>query len=529
MMNCRFKYFILLLIFFILIPAYADTTQHNPTPDNPKPEKNDFIIPLPNNRQMVFRPIFIGQGDTPFAQRSFRMGDPDGGYKEHPTEVSIGGSFLGQNKSGKDWFYYMAKYEVNQGQWAAVMGLPAPDPKTAKKPIHHITWFEAQQFSDTLNQWLFSNALEKLPKSGASTGFVRLPSEVEWEFAARGGAMVSADTFDRRVAYKDRLSNCEWFAGPKSSHGKLKAIGLLKPNPLGLHDMLGNVSEMTSSLYMIEYYQGRPGGFVSRGGHFLSSEKKLRSSLRTEEPFYIARGSAPPTPNKKATMGLRPVLAAIVFSDRMAAKSYADAWESYRSGAGATTPAAVSTAPTSQKNQINIEQADQYLARLEKMTANHPEMKQEVGRLKSVMSDVQFIQAKADAQTAYAWYKIAAERGFFVYLESKKLPTVKKLIKTATAGNRMAMVEKLETRLAEIQANIKQAMDNYSASLRQLDTLGQAARKTAEIQYIKFILENDAALQVRAAKLVAKHLRTLEKTKRTAPEIWENELSTLRI
>ena len=513
---------VFILIFFIGVPAYADKTS-----DNPSPANHDLIIPLPNNRQMVFRPVFLGQGDAPFAQRSFRMGDPDGGFKEHPTEVSLSGSFLGQGKSGKDWLYYMAKYEVNQGQWAAVKGLPAPDQKTAEKPITNITWFETQQFLDRLNQWLFANALDKLPKSGSSPGFVRLPSEAEWEFAARGGARVTLDAFDRRTPYKERLSSCEWFAGPKSSHGKLKAIGRLKPNPLGLHDMLGNVSEMTCGLYMIEYYQGRPGGFVARGGHYLSSEKRLRSSLRTEEPFYIARGSTPPTSNKKATMGLRPVLAAVVFGDRNAAHAYADAWENYRKGAGATTPAAVSTAPTSRKARVSIDQAEQYLARLEEMAVNNPEMQQELGRLKSVMADVGFIQAKADGETAYAWFKIAAERGFFVYLESKKLPMVHKLIEVAKAGKRESMIEKLTTRLAEIQANISQSMENYSVSLRQLETLDQEARQTGETRYLKFLLENDAAQQVRAAKLVAAHLQTLVKTKRTAPEHWQNDLSTL--
>ncbi|ACN13942.1 conserved hypothetical protein [Desulforapulum autotrophicum HRM2] len=519
---CLRLVFVFILIFFLNIPAYAEKS-----PDNPSPADDDLILPLPHNRQMVFRPIFLGQGEAPFAQRSFRMGDPDGGFKEHPTEVSLSGSFLGQGKSGKDWLYYMAKYEVNQGQWAAVLGLAAPDQNATDKPITRITWFEAQQFLDKLNQWLFANALNKLPKSGASPGFVRLPSEAEWEFAARGGAGVSADVFDRRVPYKDRLSSCEWFAGPKSSHGKLKAMGRLKPNPLGIHDMLGNVSEMTGGLYMIEYYQGRPGGFVARGGHYLSSEKMLRSSLRTEEPFYIARGSAPPVPNQKETMGLRPVLAAVVFGDRSAAQSYADAWDSYRKGAGAATPAAVSTAPTSQKTQVSIDQAGQYLARLEEMAVNNPGMQQELGRLKSVMADVQFIQAKADGETAYAWFKIAAERGFFVYLESKKLPMVKQLIDAAKTGKREAMIEKLTTRLAEIEANISQSMENYTASLRQLETLGQAARQTGENRYLKFLLENDAAEQVRAAKLVTTHLEALVKTKRTTPEAWQNDLSSL--
>ncbi|WP_245619878.1 formylglycine-generating enzyme family protein [Desulfobacter vibrioformis] len=501
--------------------------------DNPSPLHGDFILPLPGQRNMAFRPVFMGQGDTPFAQKSFRMGDPDGGFKEHPTEVSLGGSFTGDTKSGRDWLFYLGKYEVTQAQWAAVMALPAPDPNAGAKPVTGISWFEAQDFLNKLNQWLFANALDKLPRSGSSPGFLRLPTEAEWEFAARGGAAVSADVFDRRVPYTDTLNKYEWFEGPKSSHGKLKSAGLLAPNPIGLHDMLGNVTEMTQGLYMIEYYQGRPGGFVARGGHFLSSEKTLRSSLRTEEPFYMARGSEVPKPNRKATMGFRPVLAAVVFVDRNAAKSYADAWDTYRAGAGADTPAAVSTAPTIQKTKAGTNQAGEYLDRLEKIAAGHPDMKedmkQDLNRLRSVIEDIQFIQAKADAETAYAWFKIAAERGFFIHLESQKLPTVHKLIDAAKAGNRTAMVEKLEIRCAEIEANISQAMENYTASLRQMDTLSLASRHTARERYLKFLLENDAAEQIRAAKLVANHLAELSRTKRTTLDEWKKQLSTLGI
>ncbi len=516
-------------LFFIVVFTMGYATAAWGGNDNPNPLDGDFILPLPGKRHMVFRPVFMGQGDTPFAQKSFRMGDPDGGYKEHPTEVSLSGSFIGDGKSGRDWLFYLGKYEVTQGQWAAVMSLPAPEAKADAKPVTGISWFEAQAFLDKLNLWLFANALDKLPKSGSSPGFLRLPTEAEWEFAARGGAAVSADLFDRRVPYTGALSKYEWFEGPKSSHGKLKSAGLLAPNPIGLHDMLGNVTEMTQGLYMIEYYQGRPGGFVARGGHFLSSQKNLRSSLRTEEPFYMARGSQPPKPNQKATMGFRPVFSAVVFVDRVAAKSYADAWDAYRTGAGADTPAAVSTAPTIQKTQANTDQAGEYLDRLEKMAAGHPDMKQDVNRLRSVIADIGFIQAKADAETAFAWFKIASERGFFIYLESRKLPTVHKLIDAARAGKRTAMVEKLETRLLEIEANISQAIENYTASLRQMDTLSIPARHTARERYLKFLLENDAAEQIRTAKLVAKHLDELSKTKRTTPDEWKKQLSTLGI
>ena len=171
----------------------------------------------------------------------------------------------------------------------------------------------------------FHECCGQASKNGEATGFLRLPTEAEWEFAARGGIAVSLDEFDRKTPYEGPLTRHEWFAGPKSSHDKVKPVGRLAPNPIGLHDMLGNVAEMTESLYRIEYYQGKAGGFVARGGHYFTAEKNLRSSMRTEEPFYTNLGDKPPAPNKKPTLGLRLAVSSVVFSDRQAARAYARA------------------------------------------------------------------------------------------------------------------------------------------------------------------------------------------------------------
>jgi formylglycine-generating enzyme required for sulfatase activity len=76
----------------------------------------------------------------------------------------------------------------------------------------------------------------------------------------------------------DDLKNYEWYSGAQSSNGKVQLIGLLNPNPLGLYDMLGNVSEMMFTpfyLNKLNRLHGQAGGYVVRGGNILSGRQRF--------------------------------------------------------------------------------------------------------------------------------------------------------------------------------------------------------------------------------------------------------------
>ncbi len=519
-------FFLFTVVSVLLFPFFCFST---PPPGNPQPLPDDLILPMPGGRVMALRPVCVGAGDGYFAWKQFRVGDPTGGYKESPTAVALGGAFQVKGNSGGDWCFYLGKYEVSEDQYQAVMG-DKPRWQGSRYPARDLSWFEAGEFIRRYNQWLFAQQAEKLPTYGGVPGYLRLPTEFEWEFAARGGSKVDAARFDRKTPYPaGKLPDYEWFSGPKSSHNKVKKIGVLKPNPLGLHDMLGNVAEMTRTLYQVEYYQGRSGGFVARGGHYLTDGKRLRSSLRSEQEFYaLDRKSRVLRPAHKATLGFRVALSSLVFPNRQVSRAMKEAWEPYRKGRATKLPAAVSTGSTATRTGVSGSEAETYLKRLRQELEQTGQLsdgiRQTLDNLGASLGNIQFIVRQAALDSAYAWVKIAAEQAFFLTRESRKLPVLEKLIKSARESGRKAILVKYQAREKEIRGNIEQAMSSYTESIRQLGTTGDEAFEEGLKRYQRFLRERKAADQLALLPLVARHGRDYFRSKRTDDRQWRQEL-----
>ncbi len=491
---------------------------------------NSLVLPMPNGLTMEFVPVCVNANSGLYNWKKIKLGDPSGGFKEYPTTMALGGSFPIEKDGQKQWCYYMQKYEISQKQYASLMTLKKPLVQNKKVyPVTDVSWFDALEFTNKYNQWLFEHAKDKLPKFDTSYGFVRLPTEAEWEFAARGGSAVSADVFDQKMPYPSgKIQKYEWFGGSTSSYYKLQPRGMLKPNPLGLHDMLGNAGEMTISLFSVEYYQGRTGGFVVKGNNYTTAKNKLRSAFRTEQPFYRSDKNGIFKPHTKKTLGFRLVISALVFPSRQIQKEMSDEWDGYRSKLGADTPAALSTSATSVQVTAGSEDAFSYLDRLKNRLKqkgiDDNEIENSLGHLDSAIRDIGTIRLKAEEDSAYLWIKVVSEQARFIRKENQKLPSIDLLITIADSQKNMEKLAQYKTRKQEHINNIKGALSSYSDSIRQISTLSPAAVKKGFTRYLNFVMSRNDGEQVQVLNRVQKHFDEYQKNKRVDRTHWKEDI-----
>ena len=293
---------------------------------NPKPLADDVVIPLPCEGSLTFRKVLV-PGAKPLDDFGVTLGAEESTQRHleqaHPAHIA--GSFTAPAPAtGR--YYLMGKYEITELQYQAVMQETCPKPAMKLMlPKTAISWFEAMQFSDRLNIWLRKNATDKLPKEDGATGFVRLPTEVEWEFAARGGNTVGSTEFrEARYPMADGVNKHVWFAGSQSANGKLQLVGLLAPNPLGLHDILGNADEMMFEpfrLNKLDRFHGQAGGFIVRGANYLTPETDIRTAWRQEQLYYQTSDA-----NRPRTSGFRLAMVAPALTSIQRSKQIEQDW-----------------------------------------------------------------------------------------------------------------------------------------------------------------------------------------------------------
>ena len=261
-------------------PQSHGSSAVRPKPAHPKKADpiNSLAEPLRSHLKKLMADMVLVEGGT------YMMGNPDRDRndeyaKDVPHEVTLSS-------------FYICKYEVTEALWTAVMGSNPSDHKLGDNyPVEQVNWYDCQDFVEKLSEL---------------TGrHFRLPTEAEWEYAARGGKLSRG----YRYSGSYNLDEIGWHAG--NAHHYKREVGTKKPNELGLYDMTGNVSEWCQDKLDIEYYHHSPSinpqgpdrstykdNRCFRGGSFCDDEKY-------DELKVYTRNSGMPPEEKYGHLGLR--------------------------------------------------------------------------------------------------------------------------------------------------------------------------------------------------------------------------------
>jgi hypothetical protein len=524
---------------------------------DPCPDATDIKLPMPGGLYMSFRKIIVpGKHFWGDHRRIVKLGDAQGGIFQAPRKIMVGGSFTDAKKG--DWYYLIGKYEVSKAQAAVVFGngdlkkgvtelvARSGNPKdkallklSGKKlnralayPVAWLRWFDYQEFLSRYNRWCFDDkaCAKAMPRlsgtndKNAASGFLRLPTESEWEYAARGGSASTA--FDDELPFPRSSWKKYAFVQPNAK-SKPRRIGTLKPS-YGLYDMFGNVQEITWGPFQAELGQGKAGALAVRGGSFLNKKSDIRSSFRTEIGLYQTN-AAGIRDVRSPTSGIRLAIGSPVIPTKQFRLQIEKEFNSYLSELRSKTPAGQSMINTGVQASSTIQNAQ---ATIKQISQSIGQADGELGRkLQEVQTALNSASRQLEMRNQQVCDTYVREGMLFTFLYGRAdwdftkvnlLAKIKGMKKVKNARDQ-AIIQKLQKTAAHESEKKAIYFKDYLKKLHELASCGERLATTSLENFDKDISDGKVSrLERETFVLLKRHFKGIEANK-LETEAWAGE------